>query len=154
MSCRAVFERLMGRILDSWTMTNDHVAPVVAGLATGIAFVVMFSILFQPSLAGLDESVIIIPRGASLESSRVTFEPQIVIVTIGHNNVVRWVNNDDVPHFIMASRDDSKFYDATQNSAGLLAAGQHFTFTFDEPGEYVYHVKPWLSGKVIVLPER
>lgn len=134
-------------------MADSRVMPIVTGLATGLVFIITFSVLFQPSSASVNESVIIIPRGASLESSGVTFEPQVTVVTIGYNNTIRWVNNDDVPHFIEADNmTDPDFYDATAKDANFIQPGQGFTFTFDKPGEFHYHGKPWLSGKVIVLP--
>ncbi len=147
-------------------------APVAAGLATGIAIVVVFTLMTSnpttPRLpaTGISSEVsdVVIPEGASNPNSGKTFEPQTIKVVIGVNNTVRWTNNDIVPHWIEADDDkDPDFFRETTFGASsfigerhsYLNPGEAFEYTFTKPGEFGYHGQPWESGTVIVvLPKK
>ena len=71
------------------------------------------------------------------------FFPRDMIVTAGAT--VRWVNFDDAPHQIaMTAR--------APGSSGLIAPGNDYAFTFNQPGQFVYRcgVHPTMLGVVIV----
>jgi plastocyanin len=136
---------------------SDGIAVVVvAGLFTGIAFIVLFSVLLPNSQM---VTIVVIPAGASIEPN--SYEPALVKVTLGVNNTVRWINQDSVPHGIISDdgyRDpltgvpfDS--YAKSGNGSSFMMPGEVFEFTFREPGEYHYHMEPhpWMQGTVLVL---
>lgn len=141
-------------------MSDSTSFPVILGLVVGIAFVAAFSFFVQgsPLADGKIMSFVAIPPGASMANSGITFEPQEIRVVIGYNNTVRWLNQDSVAHFIEASnKDDPAFWNATVNTtndnpAKLIPPDGAFQFTFERPGEFAYHGKPWMQGKVVVLP--
>lgn len=142
--------------------------PVIAGLAAGIALIIVFAIWFanlqtdkispplQPKV-----SEIIIPKGATSQLAK-NFEPSVIKVVIGTNNTVRWVNNDSTPSSVIADNasEDPDFAAATQSpprkSENFINPGQMFSFTFNRPGEIHYHSEPhpWMHGTVIVLPSK
>jgi plastocyanin len=135
-------------------------APAIAGLATGVAFIVVFSFVANNSSLATTKivPVVMIPKGASNQNSGSTFDPQEIKVVVGYNNTVRWENRDGVPNFIEADRmDDPAFWNATasdaahHNPGAWILPGKYFEFTFHKPGEFAYHGKPWMQGKVTVL---
>ena len=142
-------------------MGSGALAPAIAGLAAGVAFVLTFSFVASNSLLAITRMVptVLIPEGASDSNSGKAFYPQEIRVVIGYNNTVRWENRDGVPNPISAdSMDDPQFWNATANDAthhnpgALILPGKSFEFTFHKPGEFSYHGKPWMRGKVTVLP--
>jgi plastocyanin len=136
--------------------------PVAIGLATGIALIVLVSNVFTDTTPILDPFKvtyvvdIVIPEGASLESSSKNFSPQnaIVEIIVGDDyccNTVRWHNQDSVPAMIEADDDsDPDFYKATKGGV-MIKPGESFDYKFTREGEFSYHGKPWQHGKVIVL---
>lgn len=70
------------------------------------------------------------------------FGPQALTVTVGAT--VTWVNQDDIPHSVVA--DDKSF------KSKVLDTDEKFSFTFTKPGEYGYFcgLHPHMTGKVIV----
>jgi plastocyanin len=136
------------------TADNAYVG-VIAGIIIGVAFVVTISMIFTnpQSLTDLNKALapisIIIPEGASLESTSPSFKPEITRVVVGVD-FVRWSNHDTVPLRLEADDDgDPAFYEATRNL--IIMPGKSFEFTFTKPGEYGYHGLPWQQGRVIVL---
>ncbi|MGI0028459.1 MAG: cupredoxin domain-containing protein, partial [Nitrososphaera sp.] len=93
------------------------------------------------------------------ETSAPGYNPAVIMVKIGLNNTVRWINADTVPHGIPIPDDSS---DANLLSAvaeemkthQFLMPGESFQYEFTRPGEYHYHMvpHPWMQGTVIVLP--
>lgn len=152
-------------------MSDTSTAPVIAGLAVGIALVVILAVGIAPALnmhysktssMGRTISEIVIPKGASSPSGK-NFEPSTITVIIGINNTVRWTNNDDVSSSVVGDNPivDPDFAADTQfafgsvpaNATNYLQPGQSFEFTFNRPGVIHYHSEPhpWLRGTVIVL---
>jgi plastocyanin len=127
------------------------VAPVVAGLVVGAAFVVLF-VLHDFAR----ESTVIIPEGSSVPENGSNFTPQTLTVMVGVNNTVVWVNQDVVPSTVIADNEgDPDFFDAT-SKPDLLMQGEQFRYKFMRPGEFDYHSEPhpWMRGTVVVLPGR
>ncbi len=71
-----------------------------------------------------------------------TFGPKSITVPTGAT--VTWVNQDDTPHTVTAN--DGAFKSRT------LDTDERFSFTFAEPGEYLYFcsIHPMMTGKVVV----
>jgi plastocyanin len=67
-------------------------------------------------------------------------------VTIASGITLVWQNGDDVPHSVVA--EDKSF------RSKALDTGEHFSYVFNKPGEFVYFcgLHPFMKGKVIVTP--
>jgi plastocyanin len=83
--------------------------------------------------------------------------PKIANLTLGMNNRVTWINEDNVPHAIVSDTDykdpiSGEFNSLVQVEGGFILPRHTFEFTFTEPGEYGYHHEPhpWVQGKIIV----
>lgn len=124
--------------------------PVAAGLAVGVAFLVLLGLALSP---GKHISTVVIPESSALATAeRNNFEPAIIKVVIGINNTVQWINLDVTLHSVRADDEgDPDFYRATQDI--FLNPGETFEYTFTKPGRLDYHMEPhpWMKGTVIVL---
>jgi plastocyanin len=87
---------------------------------------------------------IVIEPGSGTNATSVYYSPTNLVVVIGVNNTVTWVNNDDVPH--TATADNGSF------NSGSLNPGQSYTYTFTTPGTFTYHCNyhPWMRGTIVV----
>lgn len=127
-------------------------AAVAIGLAAGVAFIVLFAIIFTSTTPIIDpyvyRFVVVIPKGTSNSDSGKTFTPQEA--SIGWGTTVRWVNQDSVPARIEADdNSDPEFYNATKDFV-IIAPGDRFEFTFTRAGTFGYHGAPWQRGTVAV----
>jgi plastocyanin len=86
-----------------------------------------------------------IVNGAYNQNQAQNFVPNTIVVVIGVNNTVTWVNKDVATHTVTS--DTSGQFDS-----GDLNQGQSWSYTFTTPGTYSYHcsIHPWMSGTVIV----
>jgi len=86
------------------------------------------------------------PSEQTVTIANFAFTPASLTVTAG--TTVTWVNNDSVPHKIVA--DDSS------NLPGLssenLSQGDSYSFTFSTPGTFNYYcqIHPSMKGTVVV----
>ncbi|HEY3947414.1 cupredoxin family copper-binding protein [Phenylobacterium sp.] len=66
-------------------------------------------------------------------------------ITVAPGTTVTWVNQDDIPHNIVA--DDKQTF-----RSKVLDTDESYSFTFTKPGEYGYFcgLHPHMTGKVIV----
>lgn len=82
------------------------------------------------------------PAGPTVRIDNFTFGP--AVITVGVGTTVTWVNNDDIPHTVVAS--DRAF------KSKVMDTDEKFTFTFTRPGEYAYFcsLHPHMVGKVVV----
>ncbi len=74
------------------------------------------------------------------------FEPNTVILVIGVNNTILWINNDVTIH--TATSDTQGVFDT-----GNIAAGATAQLTFTTPGTYTYHCTyhSWMQGTIKVI---
>ena len=65
-------------------------------------------------------------------------------VTVKAGTTVTWVNDDDIPHTVVAV--DKSF------KSKVLDTGDRFSFAFAKPGQFAYFcsIHPHMTGKVIV----
>jgi plastocyanin len=139
--------------------------PVIAGMAVGIAFIIIFSF---PSSLGFNQNVSIISRRVSIVTilenavdQGKNFKPASIKVVIGLNNTVRWIDEDSLPYAIVS---DTDYIDPHSGSFStevrsedqggpFVMPGQFFEFTFTKAGEYGYHSvpHPQMRGTIIVL---
>jgi amicyanin len=71
-----------------------------------------------------------------------TFNPPRVTVRAG--TTVTWVNGDDIPHTVTATK--------TQFKSKVLDTEEKFSFTFTTPGTYEYFcaLHPHMTGTIVV----
>lgn len=67
-------------------------------------------------------------------------------VTVKRGTMVTWKNEDGVPHTVTGEPD------GVMIDSGSIAPGDEFAYTFEAPGEYLYHcsIHPDMKGKVVV----
>ena len=144
-------------------MANGLMAPVIAGLAVGVAFLLTIFLFFQGSspsriISSFHGTTIYIPQGAAIEERN--FEPRTPTVVIGLNNTVRWINQEE---FAVELNIEGKWepiieYDSmTTESSSLqviLVPDEPFVCEFYTPGSYPIHIAPWpwMRGTITVLP--
>lgn len=108
--------------------------------------------LFEERLDPPESMQADIVRGASLESSNVSYLPKEIRVTLSIDNSIVWTNRDAVAHTVISDTGYSNYYTGRFES-GLVEPNSTFEYTFFENGEYPYHcdLHPWMTGKVEVL---
>lgn len=100
------------------------------------------SITVKGSGAGAGVQVIM-PAGVGSNVNQ-NYDPPTIVVVIGVNNTVTFVNKDGAPHTVSAT--DGSF------DSGNLAAGASWTHTFATAGTYTYYCAyhRWMKGTVTV----
>ncbi|OLD15047.1 MAG: hypothetical protein AUI50_04880 [Crenarchaeota archaeon 13_1_40CM_2_52_14] len=75
--------------------------------------------------------------------------PINIMVTIGLNNTIEWVNQDTVGHTVTTLVAPSE---ALKFNSGLILAGETFSVTLTVPGVYRYTCAwhNWLAGQITV----
>jgi len=71
------------------------------------------------------------------------------ILTVRKGTTVTWINMDPVPHTVEAGTHEKP---TGKFESQLLGRMESFSYTFTEPGTYVYHCDPhpYMTGKIIV----
>lgn len=82
------------------------------------------------------------PAPVTVHIANFTFNAPTVTVPLG--STVTWVNDDDIPHTVVAT--DRSF------KSKPLDTGDRFSFTFTKAGDYDYFcsLHPHMTGKVVV----
>ena len=90
------------------------------------------------------ETVFVSMPPGSGNAVQVSYLPDQIVVVVGVNNTVTWVNDDSAPHTVTAN--DGSF------SSGDMRSGAKYTHTFTTPGTYSYNCiyHSWMIGTVIV----
>ncbi|MDE1852852.1 MAG: cupredoxin domain-containing protein [Thaumarchaeota archaeon] len=88
-------------------------------------------------------TVTIVP-GAGTITTSAGYSPETVVVVVGVNNTVTWINDDTLPHTVTAR--DGSF------DSGNLNPGQSYNHTFDALGVFDYYCTYhwWMHGTVVV----
>ena len=83
---------------------------------------------------------------AAVQIDNFHYSPPMLVVAPG--TTVTWKNDDDSPHSVREK--DGKFKSAA------LDTDDTFSQTFTSPGEYEYFcsIHPYMTGKIVVRPER
>ena len=83
------------------------------------------------------------PAPVTVKIDNFTFDAQTITVPVG--TTVTWVNNDDIPHTVVA--DDKKTF-----RSKVLDTDEKFTYTFSKAGTFAYFcsVHPKMIGTVVV----
>lgn len=92
---------------------------------------------------------VIIPLGAVLVGNEHLI-PKEIIVVLGKNNTITWINEDDVPHTLVSDNGGDEIW-----STGMMKSGESSSVTFNRTGVFDYHGTPgpWITGTVTVLEE-
>ncbi|MGI0074130.1 MAG: cupredoxin domain-containing protein [Nitrosotalea sp.] len=105
----------------------------------------------------LQISTVIIPKYSEDQSAGKNYEPSHLVVVLGINNTVRWINEADIGNTVAANNyDDPDFWNATTfPHGGIITPGDSFNYTFTKIGRFGFHGEPhpWLQGWVTVLPQ-
>lgn len=93
-------------------------------------------------------STVTILQGAFIEGNK-ALDPEVIIVVMGKNNTVTWINSDDVAHTLSSNYENNAW------QTGLVKPGESSSVIFNNTGIFSYHgiPGPWISGTVVVLPE-
>jgi plastocyanin len=88
------------------------------------------------------------PSGVG-SSQSLNFQPGNIVIVIGVNNTVSWINGDSVPHTVTSKSVPSG---ASSFNSGNMNSGAVFTYTFNIPGTYTYYClyHNWMQGTVTV----
>jgi plastocyanin len=136
---------------------NYFTIALSAGLTLFLAFfgIINFSIFAQPGdistlqNTNADYAVSIVPGAAQRDSTYHYYPPKIA-VPVG--TTVAWFNNDvEQPHTVTSGEPNAENEGSIFNSGIMPAsANSFFQFTFNEPGEFLYHcnIHPWRVASV------
>jgi len=106
------------------------------------ALALALSLGVASGLAATSPAVAATAAGPTVKIDNFVFGPEALTVSVG--TTVTWVNQDDIPHTVVAN--DKSF------KSKVLDSDETFSFTFTKPGEYGYFcsLHPHMVGKVIV----
>lgn len=118
--------------------TTDSATTTVTSTTTSTSTTTVTSVVDGP--------FVVILQGASQNMSSQGFSPDSIVVVIGTNNTVTWINEDSAHQTVTSTSSVQPF------NSGDLAPNQSFTFTFTHPGRYTYvsAYYPWMTGVVTV----
>ncbi len=106
----------------------------------------LFTIVYGQPVA---EISIAVDSGApGCEETNECWIPSEIIIGVGETSI--WSNDDTAAHTVTSGTPDRGPDD--KFDSGLFMAGNTFSYTFDEIGEYPYFcmVHPWMMGTVVV----
>ncbi len=97
-------------------------------------------------------------EGSFNQDQQENFVPKRVVVQLGIDNKVVWINNDVAPHTVTSDNDyidpASGVFNSVEHEGTrpVIQPGQRFEFVFTQVGEYPYHCQPhpWMTGIVVV----
>jgi plastocyanin len=102
----------------------------------------MASMAAAPASAPQAEPAALAPNAVAIDNF--AFAPQMLVVAAGAT--VSWTNHDDDIHTVVSADHPARF------KSPPLDSGDHFTFTFKQPGTYRYFcsIHPSMTGTVVV----
>ena len=114
-------------------------------LKTGaLALALSLGVVAAAAVCGPGVAQAAAPAAPTVKIDNFVFGPEALTVSVG--TTVTWINQDDIPHTVVAS--DKSF------KSKVLDTDERFSFTFTKPGEFGYFcsLHPHMTGKVIVKP--
>jgi len=149
---------------------------IIVGAGIAIVLLSFLFIFYLPTSDNIQQRVanaglltqkttVVIPPGSENQDSGKNYDPQHILVIIGVNNTVRWINDGVTMNSVVADNpSDSDFYNVTNRFSAVmenakmpnfLKPGESFEYTFTKPGYFGYHgvPHPWQRGWVLVLPQ-
>lgn len=141
-------------------MAVGSYTPVIAGLAVGATFIILFSISVDNNndATEISDEISIVTISNDLDPE---FEPNIIKAVLGVNNTVRWINGNTLPFTIVSDTEYKNSYGepfstevrADEQGGPFVMPGQFFEFTFTEAGTFNYYSvpHPQMRGTVVVF---
>ena len=136
---------------------------VLAGCAGGATGVTP-STGSSSSQPGTDDGTEMAEQGANeVITIGLKFMPETITVPVG--TTVTWINGETIGHTITSGAwgdvNESTNLRGTQTPDGLFdhklsakgSEGDSFSYTFDEPGEFLYYCQPHLTMNAMVIVE-
>src|SRR5471030_3128567 len=116
-------------------MSKRRFPALIAALTLSAGVLTLAAVAQTPAAAAA-------AAGPTVKIDNFTFGPATLTVSLGAT--VTWVNNDDIPHTVVAT--DKAF------KSHVMDTDEKFSFTFTKPGEYSYFcsLHPHMVGKVVV----
>ncbi len=116
---------------------------ILFGVTGAVVVAAVAIVLFLPFSPSTEAVIISNPPGAGSDQS-LSFVPQNILVVVGLNNTVTWINNDDAPH--------TSHSNVPEFDSGIYGVGESFTHTFTRTGTFPYHcdLHPWMTGTITV----
>jgi plastocyanin len=90
--------------------------------------------------------IVNIPSNAGSNKTSIGYSPATIVVVVGINNTLMWVNHDSAYHTVTATSPLNAF------NSGDLAPNQTYSLILTAPGTYSYHClyDSWMHGTIIV----
>ena len=137
---------------------------VIVGISIGIGYYQMFYLPEQNLKPAVAEEILepeettnidMIPGSADPDQQD-NFVPKLVNIQLGIDNLVIWINVDDVAHTVTPDHKVKDSYSGEFGSTGVIKAGEKYEFVFTEEQEIAYHCEPhpWMKGTVIITKQR
>ncbi len=133
------------------TVTVTSTATSTATITVTMTTTVTTSISVTTTVTSTQSSVVSVSYvsimlGAGSDTSSNGYAPANLVVVLGVNNTVLWVNNDRVAHTVSSSSSSQPF------NSGNLDPGKTYTYTFTKPGTYQYYCiyHGWMYGTITV----
>jgi plastocyanin len=149
--------------------TSSHaygigIITLVVGLSVGLGYYQMYYLPEQsakPTVAEnilnpISETIIKMIPGSALEEQPDNFVPKRVDIQLGIDNLVTWINDDDVAHTVTPDHRAEDAYSGEFGSTGVIMPGESYEFLFTEENEIAYHCEPhpWMKGTLKVTKQR
>lgn len=149
--------------------TSSHaygigIITLVVGVAVGIGYYQMYYLpeqslkpaVSEHILHPTTENIISMIPGSALEEQQDNFVPKLVNIQLGIDNLVTWVNDDDVAHTVTPDHRMEDSYSGSFGSTGVIMPGETYEFLFTEPHDVTYHCQPhpWMTGTLIITKQR
>jgi plastocyanin len=99
---------------------------------------------------GVKPFMVAMPSGVGI-NQKLDFTPRNLVVVIGVNNTIVWVNRDSVDHTATSDPGAPAAFDTGDVPGGTSSA----PITLTTPGTYGYHCQfhpAWMKGTIVVLP--
>lgn len=122
----------------TYTTTESGTATTVTDTTIATSTTTVISVATGP--------FVVIAPGAATNKSSHGFTPDSLVVVIGVNNTITWINSDSAHQTVTSTSQSQPF------NSGDLAPNQTFSFTFTQPGRYTYvsAYYAWMTGVIIV----
>jgi plastocyanin len=117
--------------------------------------------VFRMNLFYEGEEALIAPPAGENEVSIYLYSFHDPVLEVKAGTTVTWINNDEATHTVVAAvmdeagryvRADEPLFESDILASVNIATGDSFSFTFDQPGEYLYRCTTHenMTGKIIV----
>ena len=138
------------------------VIAIIVGMSAVTVFYTSFYLpeqMLKPSVSHAileaETKVIEIVFGAVVDDG-IDYEPKNAKVTLGIDNNVRWINNDDTAHTVTPDHRYEDGYSGELKSPGVIKPNETYEFLFTEEGTVKYQCEPhpWMQATISIEKNR